>query len=76
MRRLATLVLCLIFMFDLAGVCQAHFGMILPDKSMVMQGDNANLELTLTFCHPFEQNGMDMAKPRKFGCLPVKRRPI
>ncbi len=67
MRRLATPVLCLILILGLADVSQAHFGLILPDKSMVMQGDNPNLELTVAFCHPFEQNGMDMAKPRKFG---------
>jgi cobalt/nickel transport protein len=58
---------CLMFVLGLAGVCQAHFGVILPDKSMVMQGDNQNLEMILAFCHPFEQKGMEMAKPRQFG---------
>ena len=29
-------------------------------------GDNPNLELTLAFCHPFEQEGMVMAKPKAF----------
>ncbi|AEB08961.1 DUF4198 domain-containing protein [Desulfobacca acetoxidans] len=56
---------CLILGFSSAA--QAHFGMIMPDKAMVMQGDNPNLELTLAFCHPFEQNGMDLAKPKAFG---------
>jgi cobalt/nickel transport protein len=56
-----------VFMLGSTSVCQAHFGMILPDKSMVMPGDNPNLELTLAFLHPFEQLGMDMAKPRAFG---------
>jgi len=46
---------------------QAHFGLILPDKSMVVQGDNTDLNLTLAFLHPFEQKGMTMAKPRAFG---------
>ena len=41
---------------------------------MVMQGDNPNLELTLAFCHPFEQNGMDMAKPNKFGVMAGKEK--
>jgi cobalt/nickel transport protein len=57
---------CLIFLLGLAGVGQAHFGVILPDKSMVMQGDNTNLEMILAFCHPAEQKGMPMAKPKKF----------
>jgi cobalt/nickel transport protein len=61
--------LCLILVLSLPVVCQAHFGLILPDKSMVMQGDNSTLELILAFCHPFEQQGMDMAKPKKFGLM-------
>ena len=67
MQRFSMIFLCLVIFFGLAGVCQAHFGMILPDKSMVMQGDNPDLAMVLAFCHPFEQNGMDMAKPKKFG---------
>jgi len=67
MRGYVTLALCLLFCFGLAGAAQAHFGVILPDKSMVMQGDNAKLEMILAFCHPFEQKGMPMAKPRFFG---------
>ncbi len=56
----------LLLVLGLAGMCQAHFGVILPDKAMIMQGDNPSLEMTLAFCHPFEQKGMDMAKPRQF----------
>jgi cobalt/nickel transport protein len=67
MQRCWHLGLCLVLVFGLATVGQAHFGVILPDKSMVMQGDNANLGLTLAFCHPFEQKGMPLAKPKAFG---------
>jgi len=67
MQRFFTPGLCLMLVFGLVNVSQAHFGVILPDKSMVMQGDNPDLELTLAFCHPFEQKGMTMAKPKKFG---------
>jgi len=74
MQRYVTLGMGLMFFFGLANVCQAHFGVILPDKSMVMQGEDANLGLTLAFCHPFEQNGMDMAKPKKFGVLAGKEK--
>jgi len=62
-----TLGLCLALVLALAGVSFAHFGMIMPDKSMVMQGDKPEVEVTLAFCHPFEQNGMDWARPKKFG---------
>lgn len=74
MQRYVTLGLCLMLVCGLADVGQAHFGLIKPSASMVMQGDNPNLELTLAFCHPFEQNGMDLAKPKKFGVLAGKEK--
>jgi nickel transport protein len=67
MHRFAALCFCLLLVLGLAGVGQAHFGLILPDKAMVMQGDNQNLSMTVAFLHPFEQKGMDMAKPKQFG---------
>ena len=67
MRILAKLLVVAVVILGLTSVCQAHFGMILPDKSMVMQGDNLNLDLTLAFLHPMEQKGMAMAKPKAFG---------
>jgi len=67
MQRYVILGLCLMFVFGLANVSQAHFGVILPDKSMVMQGDDTNLGMILAFLHPMEQKGMDMAKPKQFG---------
>ena len=67
MRILTQVVVLAFVIIGLTSVGQAHFGMILPEKSMVMQGDNANLDLTLAFLHPFEQKGMPMAKPKVFG---------
>jgi len=46
--------------------CFAHFGMVIPSDSMVMQGDARDLSLTLSFSHPFEMVGMDLEKPAKF----------
>jgi cobalt/nickel transport protein len=66
MKHGFTFFLCLMFVFGLSTVGSAHFGVIMPDKSMVMQGDSPNLGLTLSFCHPFEQKGMAMAKPKAF----------
>ena len=31
----------------------AHFGMIIPSDSMVMQGEKKTVELALSFSHPF-----------------------
>ena len=74
MQNLVKFMLLAVFILGLTTVSQAHFGLILPDKSMVMQGDNPNLEMILAFCHPFEQNGMDMAKPKKFGVVSGKEK--
>lgn len=65
--RLAGVVCAALLILALAGTAQAHFGLILPDKAMVTQEDKPDLALTLAFCHPFEQKGMVMAKPVKFG---------
>lgn len=63
------------FLFVLAS-CQvflsfhpacAHFGMIIPSDSMVMQGENRSITLKVSFSHPFEGIGMDMHKPKTFG---------
>jgi len=72
MKRGFTVCLCLALAFGLVNVSQAHFGMIQPSTSMVMQGDKPELEVTLAFCHPFEQNGMDLVRPKKFGVMSGK----
>jgi cobalt/nickel transport protein len=45
----------------------AHFGMVIPSDSMVVQGENKTVRITLSFSHPFEMVGMELAKPAKFG---------
>jgi len=47
----------------------AHFGMIIPSDSMVMQNDNRVIDVTLSFSHPFEMVGMDMVTPKKYSVL-------
>jgi len=43
----------------------AHFGMIIPSDSMVMQGEERTLRLLISFSHPFEGIGMNMHKPKE-----------
>ena len=45
----------------------AHFGMIIPSKSVVDQNTNKNLKLVLSFSHPFAEGGMTLEKPEGFG---------
>ncbi len=44
----------------------AHFGMIIPSDSMVMQGERKTVELALSFSHPFEGVGMELVRPKIF----------
>ncbi len=56
-------VLILFFSFGLAF---AHFGMVIPSDSMVMQDDPRKIDIQLSFSHPFEMVGMPFANPKKF----------
>jgi cobalt/nickel transport protein len=47
----------------------AHFGMVIPSDSMVMQEDNKNVRVTLSFSHPFEMVGMALEKPKSFDVI-------
>lgn len=44
---------------------QAHFGMIIPTDTMVMQNDPRTVKLEISFSHPFEMIGMNMEKPKE-----------
>lgn len=43
------------------AAAQAHFGMLIPSKAMLME--KAKIALNIAFAHPFAQEGMNMAKP-------------
>lgn len=43
----------------------AHFGMVIPSRPTVSQ-QNKSVDLALSFSHPFELIGMDLAKPDQF----------
>ena len=51
----------------LIAPAQAHFGMIIPATDVVLETSNSPLRLTLSFSHPMEGQGMDMARPLAFG---------
>ena len=44
----------------------AHFGMVIPSDTMVMQDDERKVDVTLSFSHPFETVGMELLKPKVF----------
>jgi cobalt/nickel transport protein len=64
----------LIFMFLPALPVGAHFGMLIPSDSMIMQGDDRNVVLTLSFSHPFDLKGMPMDRPKSISVLTREKR--
>lgn len=58
-----------VLFFAGCGAAGAHFGMLIPSQPSLSKADPKTLELSLSFSHPFEMVGMDMAKPKAFGVL-------
>ena len=54
---------CLLFLLP-AGSALAHFGMIIPSSSMVLEQGDADLDLELSFSHPMAMQGMPLARPK------------
>lgn len=60
-------VLSLALVLGMSQAAQAHFGMVIPSQGIVEDKAKANVGLTLSFIHPMEMEGMDMARPLEFG---------
>ena len=45
-----------------SAVAWAHFGIVIPEHSAVLEQKDANVHFTIAFAHPMERNGMTMAK--------------
>ena len=58
-----------LFLTSICGTAFAHFGMVVPSDSMVMQGESKVVRVTLSFSHPFEGHGMELLKPKMFGVV-------
>ena len=73
LKKFSTLVIVL---FTVCGStpAAAHFGMVIPSDSMVMQQDPRTIRVTFSFSHPMEMIGMDLAKPRVAGVISSGRR--
>ncbi len=69
MRTFGILWFLLTILIFPAGQALAHFGMVIPSDSMVMQGESKTVVLKLSFSHPFEAEGMDLIKPTVFSVM-------
>jgi cobalt/nickel transport protein len=61
-------ILCAVFFMFFFSVNSAfaHFGMVIPSDNMVMQGESRDVNIVLSFSHPFEMVGMTLEKPDEF----------
>ena len=64
--RFAPLLSALLLVCLAALPAFAHFGMIIPSRTMINTDAEKNISLDLLFWHPFEGQGMHLAKPKKF----------
>jgi len=49
-----------------AAPAAAHYGMIIPADPMISQADGRSAQLTMSFSHPFERDGMVLETPTAF----------
>ena len=54
-----------LFFTCMAGEALAHFGMVIPSDN-ILTPKKKSVKLDLSFSHPFEIIGMDLAKPKAF----------
>lgn len=52
-----------------ARTAAAHYGMVIPSEPIVSGEGGRDVTLTLSFSHPFEGEGMELARPAAFGVV-------
>ena len=55
-----------VLMVLISSPTMAHFGMVIPSDTMVMQDDARTVNVTLSFSHPMEMTGMELVRPKVF----------
>ncbi len=68
MKVLKAIISIIVVLF-FASSSFAHFGVILPSDDIVGEKDPKRITLKVYFMHPFEQEWLDMEKPKAFGVL-------
>lgn len=58
-----------VLVFVVSAPVLAHFGMLIPSQAAVSKADPRTVDLQISFSHPMEMVGMDMAKPKACGVL-------
>lgn len=63
--KISSIVSVIYLFFILCSPAAAHFGMVIPSTNSADKSTR-ELKLQLSFSHPFEMVGMDLAKPERF----------
>lgn len=58
--------LAIALVFWVAGQAWAHFGMVVPSTSTIMDKKDAQLDVQLSFSHPMDMEGMPLEAPASF----------
>ncbi|MDR2199600.1 MAG: DUF4198 domain-containing protein [Deltaproteobacteria bacterium] len=66
MKFFPSLALSLLLTLGVALPAAAHFGMVIPSEPVVMDADANTVTLEIKFWHPFENQGMNLVKPKSF----------
>jgi cobalt/nickel transport protein len=69
MKKKYVTALAVVAVFMMSGPALAHFGMLIPSQATVSKSDPKTVDMQISFSHPFELKGMDMAKPKAFGVM-------
>jgi cobalt/nickel transport protein len=69
MKKKHAALLAIVAVWVMSGSALAHFGMLIPSQATVSKADPKTLDLHISFSHPMEMEGMDMAKPKAFGVM-------
>lgn len=69
MSRIATFSISILFFLIIKATAFAHFGVILPSDDIIGEKDQRKITLKVYFMHPFEQEWLNMEKPKAFGVM-------
>jgi len=69
MNKKQAAVLAIAAVLAMSGPVFAHFGMLIPSQATVSKADPKTVDLQVSFSHPMEMVGMDMAKPKALGVM-------
>lgn len=69
MKNFSIFSVALIVTLFFSATSFAHFGVILPSDDIIGQKDPKKIALKVYFMHPFEQEWLNMVKPKAFGVM-------